>query len=78
MALFVLKLAMTSLTLGSGGSGGVFSPSLFMGATLGAAFGLVMRALFPGMPFDTAAFALAGMAGLVAGATGAALTAWRS
>jgi CIC family chloride channel protein len=72
--LFGLKLLTTSLTLGSGGSGGVFSPSLFMGATLGGAFGVLLRALFPGIPFDPAAFALAGMAGLVAGATGAALT----
>ncbi len=75
VALFALKLLTTSLTLGSGGSGGVFSPSLFMGATAGAAFGLVLRALFPGIPFDPAALALAGMAGLIAGATGAALTA---
>ncbi len=75
VALFGLKLVTTSLTLGSGGSGGVFSPSLFMGATLGGTFGLVLQRLFPGIPFDPAAFALAGMAGLVAGATGAALTA---
>jgi CIC family chloride channel protein len=75
VALWGLKLLTTSLTLGSGGSGGVFSPSLFMGATLGGAFGLVLRKLFPGVPFDPAALALAGMAGLVAGATGAALTA---
>lgn len=75
VALCATKLLTTTLTLGSGGSGGVFSPSLFMGATLGGAFGLVLRMLFPGIPFDPAAFALAGMAGLVAGATGAALTA---
>lgn len=75
VVLGALKLMTTSLTLGSGGSGGIFSPSLFMGATLGGAFGLLLRALFPGLPFDPAAFALAGMAGLVAGATGAALTA---
>jgi chloride channel protein, CIC family len=73
--LFLLKLLTTSLTLGSGGSGGIFSPSLFMGATVGGAFGLLLRALFPAIPFDPAALALAGMAGLVAGATGAALTA---
>lgn len=75
IALWALKLLTTSLTLGSGGSGGVFSPSLFMGATLGGAFGIILHRLFPGIPFDPAAFALAGMAGLVAGATGAALTA---
>jgi CIC family chloride channel protein len=72
--LFALKLLTTSLTLGSGGSGGVFSPSLFMGATVGGAFGLALRAVFPHAPFDPAAFALAGMAGMVAGATGAAMT----
>ena len=75
LVLFALKLLTTSLTLGSGGSGGVFSPSLFMGATMGGAFGILLRALFPGIPFDPATFVLAGMAGLVAGATGAALTA---
>jgi len=75
LALGAMKLAATALTLGSGGSGGIFSPSLFMGATIGGAFGLLLHGLFPGMPFDAAAFALAGMAGLVAGATGAALTA---
>jgi CIC family chloride channel protein len=75
LALLALKLLATSLTLGSGASGGVFSPSLFMGATLGAAFGLTLRACLPGLQINPAAFALAGMAGLVAGATGAALTA---
>jgi CIC family chloride channel protein len=75
VCLGALKLTATSLTLGSGGSGGIFSPCLFVGATLGGAFGLLLRALFPGMGFDPAALALAGMAGLVAGATGAALTA---
>ena len=75
LALFVLKLAATSLTLGSGASGGVFSPSLVMGTTVGAAFGIGLRALFPAWHIDPAAFALAGMAGMVAGATGAALAA---
>ena len=73
--LFVAKLLATSLTLGSGASGGVFSPSLFMGAALGAAYGVALRALFPALHVLPAAFALAGMAGVVAGATGAALTA---
>jgi CIC family chloride channel protein len=75
LVLFALKLLATSLTLGSGASGGVFSPSLFMGATLGGAFGIALRAAFPALHVEPAAFALAGMAGLVAGATGAALTA---
>jgi CIC family chloride channel protein len=75
VALFALKLVVTSMTLGSGASGGVFSPSLFMGATLGGAYGLTLRALLPGLHIDPTALALAGMAGLVAGTTGAALTA---
>lgn len=75
LLLFALKLAATCLTLGSGGSGGIFSPSLFMGTTLGAAYGIVLRRILPGWEIDPAALALAGMAGLVAGATGAALTA---
>jgi CIC family chloride channel protein len=74
LLLFALKLLATSLTLGSGGSGGVFSPSLFLGAAAGGAYGLVLRALFPSLGVDTAAFAVAGMAGMVGGATGAVLT----
>jgi CIC family chloride channel protein len=72
--LFALKLLATSLTLGSGGSGGVFSPSLFLGAAAGSAYGLALRAVFPALGVDTAAFAVAGMAGMVGGATGAVLT----
>jgi CIC family chloride channel protein len=72
--LFVLKLLATSLTLGSGASGGIFSPSLFMGATLGAAYGL-MAGSVPGLKVDPPAFAVAGMGGLVGGATGAPITA---
>jgi CIC family chloride channel protein len=75
LALFAAKLLATSLTLGSGASGGVFSPSLFMGATVGAMYGAGVRALVPALHVAPAAFALAGMAGVVAGATGAALTA---
>lgn len=55
------------LTLGSGASGGVFSPSLFMGATLGGAYGVALAALMPGLHLDPTALALAGMAGVVAG-----------
>jgi len=71
----LLKLATTCLTLGSGGSGGIFSPSLFVGATLGAAYGIGLRALFPYLDIDPIVFSLVGMAALVAGATGAGLTA---
>ncbi|HEX5418870.1 MAG TPA: chloride channel protein [Gammaproteobacteria bacterium] len=74
--LFVLKLTATSLTLGSGGSGGIFSPALFLGATLGGAIGGLVHALLPGLPDVTiAGFAMVGMAAMVGSATGAAMTA---
>ncbi len=73
--LFFLKLLATSLTLGSGGSGGIFSPSLFLGATAGGAFGIALQHVLPHVPVSPAAFAVAGMAGMVGGATGAAMTA---
>jgi len=69
-----MKLLATSLTLGSGASGGVFSPGLFMGATLGCAFGYFILALYPEAGFDPIMFAVAGMAGMIAGTTGAVLT----
>ncbi len=73
--LFVFKLVATSLTLGSGASGGVFSPALFLGATAGAAFGVVLHRLFPALDVSAPAFAVVGMGGVVGGATGAALAA---
>jgi CIC family chloride channel protein len=63
------------MTLGSGASGGVFSPALFMGATFGGAYGTIVHSLFPTMAVNPPAFAVAGMAGMVGGATGAALAA---
>ena len=75
LALFALKLLTTSLTLGSGASGGVFSPALYLGATLGGVYGLAARQLFPTLAIDPAAFAVAGMAGVVGGSTGAAMAA---
>jgi CIC family chloride channel protein len=73
--LFVLKLVATSLTLGSGASGGIFSPALFMGATLGGAYGALLGHLFPQLRASPPAFAVAGMAGVVGGSTGAAMAA---
>ncbi|MCH9662596.1 MAG: chloride channel protein [Gammaproteobacteria bacterium] len=72
--LFVLKVCATWLSLGSGASGGVFSPVLFLGATVGAAFGHVGLLLVPNLTIDVAAFAIAGMAGGIGGTTGAVLT----
>ena len=73
--LVALKLLATGLTLGSGGSGGIFSPSLFIGGALGGAFAGVVNAVLPGQAVDPASFAVVGMAGMVAGATGAVVTA---
>ncbi len=75
LLLFALKLFATSLTLGSGASGGVFSPALFLGATLGAAYGILLQHIFPSLTISPAAFAVVGMAGIVGGTTGAAITA---
>jgi CIC family chloride channel protein len=75
LLLFALKLFATSLTLGSGASGGVFSPALFLGATLGGAYGVLLQHIFPGISISPAAFAVVGMAGIVGGTTGAAITA---
>ncbi|MCB9845966.1 MAG: chloride channel protein [Phycisphaeraceae bacterium] len=74
--LVVLKGIATTLTLGSGGSGGVFAPSLFLGATAGAAVGVGLEHLSL-MPDGSspAAYALVGMAAVVAGSTHAPLTA---
>ncbi len=73
--LFACKLAATSISLGSGASGGIFSPSLFMGATLGGAFGALVHAFEPAAGIDIAGFATIGMAAMVGGGTGAAMTA---
>jgi chloride channel protein, CIC family len=75
LLLFVLKLIATGLTLGSGGSGGIFSPSLFLGATFGGAYGVFLVRLFPNLLISPPAFAVVGMAGIVGGVTGAAMTA---
>jgi CIC family chloride channel protein len=75
LSLLVLKLIATSLTLGSGGSGGVFAPSLFMGAMLGSAFALVMDSIFPGTPAPPGAYALVGMAAVFAASAHAPITA---
>ena len=73
--LFFLKLLATILTLGSGGSGGVFAPSLFMGAMLGEAFGQLAGQIFPAVTAPPGAYALVGMAAFFSGAAHAPVTA---
>ncbi len=75
LILIFVKIFATSITLGSGGSGGIFAPSLFMGAMVGAFFGYIVNTLFPGITAGSGAYALVAMGGLVAGTTRAPLTA---
>ncbi|MCA9549454.1 MAG: chloride channel protein [Myxococcales bacterium] len=70
-----LKLLATSLTLGSGASGGVFSPALFLGAGFGAAFAAAFGSVFPGVQVDVTSAAVIGMACMIGASTGAATTA---
>jgi len=73
--LLIAKLVATNLTIGSGGSGGVFSPSLFLGAVLGAIFGNIVIAIVPSLDLNPLVFVVAGMAAMVSGTTSAPLTA---
>jgi len=75
IALIFLKIIATSLTLGSGGSGGIFAPSLVVGALLGEAFGHLINLIFPDMNIPPGAFALVGMAALFAGTAHAPISA---
>jgi len=75
LMLAVFKMLATSISLGSGSSGGVFSPSLFIGATLGASFASLISMVWPGAPVSAPAFAMVGMGAMVGGGTGAAMTA---
>jgi CIC family chloride channel protein len=75
LLLVVLKIFATSVTIGSGGSGGVFAPSLFIGAMLGGSFGMVVNRLFPGITASTGAYALVGMAAVNGACTLAPLSA---
>jgi CIC family chloride channel protein len=74
-ALLLLKLVATSLTLGSGNSGGIFAPSLFMGAALGGFLGTVAHGLWPQVAVNPGAYAIVGMAAVFAGAARAPITA---
>ncbi|HEX3929400.1 MAG TPA: chloride channel protein [Nocardioides sp.] len=74
LVLLLGKMVATSLTIGIGGSGGVFAPSLFMGAMLGSAFGIVAHQLLPGAG-PAGAYALIGMGAVFAGAARAPITA---
>jgi CIC family chloride channel protein len=73
--LALCKALATSLSLGSGSSGGIFSPSLFMGATLGGGFAALLNALGLPIQLSVPVFAMVGMGAMVGGGTGAVMTA---
>jgi len=72
--LVFLKILSTSLTLGSGGSGGIFAPGLYIGAMLGGSFGAVVHGMFPSITATKGAYALVGMGAVLAAAAHAPLT----
>ncbi len=74
-ACFMAKILATSLTLGSGGLGGVMTPTLFIGAALGGLIGTGIHTLLPGMIQEPNSYALVGMAGLLAATTHAPIMA---
>ncbi|WP_426440050.1 chloride channel protein [Bradyrhizobium genosp. P] len=73
--LFVLKMVATTVSLGCGASGGIFSPSLYLGATLGAAFAAAMGMVFPHSGLSLPSAAIIGMAAMVGAGTGGVMTA---
>ncbi len=73
LTLGVLKMVATAFTIGSGGSGGIFAPSLYIGAMFGGALGLIFQFIAPGMISQPFTYSLAGMAALFAGAAQAPL-----
>ncbi len=62
------KLLTTSISIGSGGSGGVFGPSMIIGGSVGGVVGLLCQRWFEGLIGDTGSFVLVGMAGFFAAA----------
>ncbi|MEQ8788459.1 MAG: chloride channel protein [Pirellulaceae bacterium] len=75
LPLFFLKPVLTSVSLGGGGSGGIFAPSLYIGATLGACFGLVCNLVIPEASANPGVYAIVGMGAVVAGTTHGVLSA---
>ncbi len=75
LAVLVFKLVATAATFGSGAVGGVFTPTLFAGASIGYLFGLGVRALWPGTPPVVSVFILVGMGALLAATTHAPIMA---
>ena len=75
LILVLMKIIASSLTFGAGGAGGLFTPSLMVGALLGGSFGYGVHWLFPHVTAGSGAYALVGMGGVLAGTTHTPLTA---
>jgi CIC family chloride channel protein len=75
LALAAGKIVATSITVGSGGVGGTFAPSLYIGTMLGGGFGALTHRWLPAMTADPGAYAMVGMAGFLTAVTQAPLTA---
>jgi CIC family chloride channel protein len=73
--LIFLKIIVTAVTLGSGGSGGVFAPALFIGAVIGGAYGSMVHSLFPAATAPSGAYAAVGIGAFLAASTHAPITA---
>jgi len=67
IGIILFKILSTSFTISSGGSGGVFGPSIFIGAMIGGVIGGLGQKLFPEVVINPGAFVLVGMAGFFAG-----------
>lgn len=75
LTLVLAKILAVSVTIGSGGSGGIFAPSLFIGAMMGGAVGTVVHSIWPAGTAGPGAYALVGMGAVVAAGTHAPITA---
>lgn len=75
LAFVAAKLLVTPVSIGSGFLGGVFAPALFLGAALGGAFGTTASSILPSLGLEAPAFAMVGMAAVLAGAVRCPLTA---
>ncbi len=68
------KIIATALTIGSGAPGGCFAPAIFIGGTLGGLYGALLERIFPEAVANPSAYALIGMAGMIAGTFNAPMT----
>lgn len=75
LVLVLFKILATSVTIGSGGSGGIFAPSLFLGAMTGGLFGMIVHHLFPQITASPGAYSIVGMGAVVSATTHGPITA---